>query len=207
MHFCAGSLPPWAADLKSGPWKARPDPAVVQGAQVQVQGGAVACLHLQPPARAAPPDPTRPSQPAAASQVLCSCRPCFAPAFSPTAWSLLICGWGICCPARHAFLGETAGHQNIFLNTRDSWNNSLKKEKKYTFAKIATLLIFTTKVLSQIFRHTSDSIDFHISTNLMCSSPLALREDEWHDLGYIFPYMEGARQKNVKYIYLLLKKN
>ena len=68
MHFCAGSLPPWAADLKSGPWKARPDPAVVQGAQVQVQGGAVACLHLQPPARAAPsqtctcrPDPTEPA--------------------------------------------------------------------------------------------------------------------------------------------------
>ena len=78
------SLPPWAADLKSGPWEG---PARPRGgaAQVQVQGGAVACLHLQPPARAAPADPTRPSQPAAASQVLCSCRPCFAPAFSPTA--------------------------------------------------------------------------------------------------------------------------
>ena len=53
-----------------------------------------------------------------------------------------------------------------------------KEQKDCTFAKIATLLIFTTKVLSQIFRHTSDSIDFHISTNLMCSSPLALRGDE-----------------------------
>ena len=61
MHFCAGSLSPWAADLKSGPWKG---PARPRGgaAQVQVQGGAV-CLQqggAQPaaPARAAP-DPYR----------------------------------------------------------------------------------------------------------------------------------------------------
>ena len=101
------SLPPWAADLKSGPWEG---PARPRGgaAQVQVQGGAVACrraLHTcSTCARCSRPDPSELSWPAA-SQVLCSCRPCFAAAFSSPARSLLICGWGICWPARHAFLG------------------------------------------------------------------------------------------------------
>ena len=53
-----------------------------------------------------------------------------------------------------------------------------KENKTCTFAKIATLLIFTTKVLTQIFRYTRDSVDLHISTNLMFASPLALRGDE-----------------------------
>ena len=98
--------------------------------------GAGRCSEHAPaaPARAAP-DPTRPSW---AGLLLhhrsyAAAGPCFAAAFSPSAWSLLICGWGICWPARHAFLGAATRHPDL------NWTNSNANELGGSFCLIFTL--------------------------------------------------------------------
>ena len=109
------SLPPWAADLKSGPWEG---PARPRGgaAQVQVQGGAA--LHLQSTcARCTTrPVPSELSWPAA-SQVLCSCRALFCGGFFPAGLIIIDLRVGhLLWPARHAFLGSAARHPDLNLN-------------------------------------------------------------------------------------------